>query len=221
MKKKLAKIAALSMAAVSLVLVTVLVTVAFLTSSSKVENTFTVGDVGIYMYESSVDTNGKAIADTDKNGNMKDSDRNQYRLVPGKTYDKDPTIYIVEKSEDSFLFVKINNGIADIEASNNKISAQMEANGWKIITSSETESVYVYANTVGEREHAEKVKALDSEKREIPVFESFTLKNDAKVEDYDQAAIVLCAYAIQADTFLNTEEGVRAAWNAVKDVETP
>ena len=37
----------------------------------------------------------------------------------------------------------------------------------------------------------------------------------------DQAAIVLCAYAIQADTFLNTEEGVRAAWNAVKDVETP
>ena len=95
---------------------------AFLMSSFVVTNTFTIGEVGIEMYESRTNQDGEYI---DADGNVIDrpyevndnqtADENTYRLVPGKTYIKDPTIYVKAGSVPSFLFVKIKNDITDIE----------------------------------------------------------------------------------------------------------
>lgn len=218
MKKKLAKIAALSMAAVSLVLVTVLVTVAFLTSSSKVENTFTVGDVAITMSESPVDANGQKVANSTKNTNG-----NKYRLIPGKSYCKDPSVFVEGNKEKAYLFVTISNGISEIETTEEAYTmvGQMKAKGWKEITISQEETVYVYAKDAQADDYATPVGGV-AEDQEISVFDTFTLRQNAELTDqYASAKVTLCAYAIQADTFLNTEEGVLAAWNAVKGVETP
>ena len=217
MKKKLAKIAALSMAAVSLVLVTVLVTVAFLTSSSKVENTFTVGDVAIRMSESPVDANGQKVPDSTKN-----IYGNQYRLIPGKSYCKDPSVFVEGNKEKAYLFVTISNGISEIETEveADTMVGQMKAKGWKEITTQEG-TVYVYAKDVQADKYATQVGGVQQE-QEISVFDSFTLKPNAELtEQYSNAKVTLYAYAIQADTFENTEDGVLEAWNAVKDVETP
>ena len=206
MKKKLAKIAALAMAAVSLVLVTVFVTVAFLTSTSSVSNVFTVGDVAIQMYESSVNSEGKAIADTDKNGTMKDSSENTYRLIPGKTYDKDPTIYITDGSEPSYLFVKITNQIAAIEAGGGTtIAAQMSAKGWDLVEG--TTDVYYYADADG--------KPIKKNSGSVDVFTTFTIANNKDVSEYAGKKVDLTAYAIQADGFAETAEGAKAAWSAL------
>ena len=207
MKKKLAKIAALSMAAVSLVLVTVLATVAFLTSRTSVTNSFTVGNVGIEMYESYVVNGVKQADDPNVNGDKKDASANSYRLIPGKTYDKDPTIYLEEDSEESYLFVKIDNGIVDIEAKGDtEISAQMSEKGWVLLPGST--NVYYYADDEGNP-----VKKCSGS---VDVFSTFTIADNADVSQYKGKKIDLTAYAIQAEGFAASAQGAADAWDALE-----
>jgi predicted ribosomally synthesized peptide with SipW-like signal peptide len=105
MKKKFWSAIVLTLAAVALVVSSVLVTVAYLTASSGVSNVFTVGNVSITMFETKVDADGEPVKP------YTEVDANSYHLMPGKTYTKDPTIRITSKLEhDSmFLFVKSNN----------------------------------------------------------------------------------------------------------------
>lgn len=212
MKKKLAKIVALSMAAVSLVLVTVLVTVAFLTSKSgPITNTFTVGDVEIYMDESSVSEDGVQINDERRQVN-------QYRLVPGRTYTKDPIIHVKADSEASYLFVEINNGIVGIETEDTSktIKGQMENNNWKLIEETETASIYVYAK---EGDVATQILRTN-EIQNIPVFETFTVATNKDISTYANAQVVLTAYAIQAEGIsVESDQDVKTAWSAVKTAQ--
>ncbi|MBQ8742445.1 MAG: hypothetical protein IJZ03_03675 [Clostridia bacterium] len=234
MKKKLLTAAILTVAAIALVVVTVLTTIAYLTSSSAVSNTFTVGNVGIKMYESNVDDNGKKIADTDLHGTMKDSDGNNYHLMPGKTYDKDPTIYVDASSDSSYLFVKVRNNISSIEYGNfvhadNTVSAQdstkptiekqMIANGWVKYLETATGTVYLYTDGNGK---ALPVGGTNTD-MEIDVFSTFSIDEHADISLYGGAKVTLTAFAIQTAGFVdNTEtaadEAVDAAWAAI--VET-
>lgn len=115
MKKKLFKAFVLTFAAVALVVASVVSTMAFLTSSAAVANTFTVGEVYIRMYESAVDANGVKVTNNKDANGMKTSAGNVYNLMPGNTYDKDPTIYVDAKSQASYLFLKVRNDIRSIE----------------------------------------------------------------------------------------------------------
>ena len=159
-KKRLLTAAALTLAAVALVVATVFTTVAYLTASSAVSNTFTVGNVYVAMYESKVDADGKKLA-AYLNGAKKDSDGNNYHLLPGTTYDKDPTVYIDANSDKSYIFVKLRNNISPIEYGNfvhsdsttpintpdpakPTIADQMAAYGWKFYIATPTGDVYVY-----------------------------------------------------------------------------
>lgn len=159
MKKKILSTVALTLAAIALVVATVFTTIAYLTASSAVSNTFTVGNVNIAMYESAVDANGKALPDTELHGHMKDSDGNNYHLLPGTTYDKDPTVYVDKDSDKSFVFLKVRNNIASIEFGNYKhgtevpmpddedhptIAMQMAAYGWQFYLATPTGDVFVY-----------------------------------------------------------------------------
>lgn len=227
MKKRIMKIATLMTAAVALVLVTVLVTVAYLTSFSTVSNTFTVGKVGIHMYESSVDENGQKLPDTNKNGSMKDSAQNTYTLIPGKTYDKDPTIYVDAGSAGAYLFVVLHNDIKDIEIhlgeeinakQQKSIASQMEDNGWAKLgtVDSAKGEVYFYAK----EGNALKTDAVEVTAGEYLVFSTFTICTDADVSPYTDKKVELTAYAIQADTFdaTETKSAAEYAWAAI--VET-
>ena len=192
--KKSVKILLLSLCAVLLIAATVAGTLAYLTSRAEVVNTFTVGNVTITMDEAKVDADGKATA----------ADRvteNVYHLIPGKTYDKDPTVHVAAGSEDAWLFVKVENGLADLEG-DPTIAAQMTANGWTVIDAEN--NVYAYK---------EKVTAG----QDIKTFETFTLSNFADFEDIvatgetDATAIAVTAYAIQAEGFDTAD----AAWTGV------
>ena len=82
--------------AAALVATSVFGTMAYLTDEDAVTNTFTVGQVEIKLNEAPVDENGKETA----------GDRvteNQYHLLPGHEYDKDPTVTILEDSESSYV----------------------------------------------------------------------------------------------------------------------
>ena len=76
-------------------------TIAYLTAQDEVTNTFTVGKVSIKVDEAEVDADGKPV--TDGNGLEIRTDKNDYTLVPGKEYTKDPTLTVLKNSEDCYV----------------------------------------------------------------------------------------------------------------------
>ncbi len=180
----------LTFCAMLLVIATVSVTVAYLTSSDSVTNTFTVGKVAITLDETDVDVNG--VKDSEKR--VKE---NSYKLMPGHTYTKDPVVHVSANSEDCWVFVKVVNELEAIEDATT-VEAQMTANGWSAV--SDAENVYAYKKTVSAGE-------------DIELFKTFTIKGDATgdaLAAYENKTIVVTAYAIQADGFETSEE----AWAA-------
>ena len=215
--KNMKRILVTLVAAVLLMAVTVAGTLAWLQDQTEtVTNTFEIGNVSISLKEGTVyqpdekgvttKPNGELVDDADlgqhisENGATRNEEGvgNAYKLMPGKTYDKDPKIYVSDTSEDCWLFVKVVNGIADIEA--NTIVGQMNNNSWTLVAG--TTDVYSYATVV-------------SAGAEIPVFETFTLTDNADIENYvtadnAEAIISIQAYAIQAEEIETIEE----AWTA-------
>ena len=176
--------------AAALVFGSVFATYAYLTSEASVTNTFTVGKVEITLDETDVDAYG-----------VKDGEsrviKNDYKLIPGKTYVKDPIVHVTAGSEKCYVFVKVADGIAAIEDATT-IANQMTAKGWTEIK----DGVYYYKDTV------------DASKSEtdidVPVFDNFKVKGEADVAQYNGKTVTVTAYAVQADGFADAV----AAWNA-------
>ena len=91
----------MTLCAIILVVATVFGTMAYLTSTDKVDNTFTVGNVKITLDEAKVDTDGSPVTGAAR---VKE---NSYKLMPGHTYTKDPTIHVDAASEDCFIRAKV------------------------------------------------------------------------------------------------------------------
>ena len=101
---KFRRILLLLACAVLLASLSVGATLAYLTSTDEVENTFTVGDVQIKLDEAKVNTEtGKAPDPKDRtpDGNK------QVRMVPGRLIDKDPTVTVLKDSENCYVRVKV------------------------------------------------------------------------------------------------------------------
>lgn len=208
--KKTKKIVALFLAAVMLVCTTVAATVAYLTAGTEyVKNTFTVGNVQIGLDEELVDQYG----DT-SNSSPTRTNSNSYTLVPGHDYLKDPTVYVRELSQPCWVFVKVVNGLANVEAADGAvkedgapyapIEKQMEANGWLPLDGEI--DVYYYEEIIDARE--DEVSKV--------VFGEFMIDGEAVFEDDSQNPtfedVTIDAYAVQADGF----ETAADAWDAAE-----
>ena len=192
--KKAKKTLILVLCAVLLVAASVAGTLAYLTSSATVTNTFTVGQVVITLDETDVDEYGVKDGDTRVTANT-------YKLIPGHTYVKDPVIHVDQESENCFLFVKVDNPIAALEDAAT-IADQLAANGWIPVDGST--NVYYYKEVCGAGYN-------------IPTFTQFKIRGD--VEDlsaYKGLAIEVTAYAVQHDGFADAN----AAWTATYGAPT-
>lgn len=70
--------------------VSIFSTMAWMTDTAKLVNTFTVGKVDITLEETDVDEDG-------------DTTKNSYHLIPGQEYKKDPTLTVLKDSEESYI----------------------------------------------------------------------------------------------------------------------
>ena len=182
--KKTSKALLLSLCAVLLVTASVLGTMAYLTSQDQVVNTFTVGNVAITLDEKDVDNSTPGENDRDK--------ANAYKLMPGHNYEKDPIVHVDANSEDCYLFVKVVNEIANIEAEKT-VAQQMTEKGWVAVAN----GIYVY--TTDKTNPAVVTKGSN-----ITVFENFTIAgnvDNTTLAIYADKTIKVNAYAIQADGF--------------------
>lgn len=113
--KNARKVLLLVLCLVLVVSATVMGTMAYLTDkTNEVKNTFTVGKVDIDLYETK---DGQHVM------------ANEYQLIPGATYAKDPTVEVTVDSEDCYLFVKFeeNNNASDYITYTSTLTT---ANGW-------------------------------------------------------------------------------------------
>ena len=183
------------MAAVLLVTATILGTMAYLTDKDEVTNTFTVGSVDISLDEAPVGADGKATT-----GNR--VQKNDYKLMPGHVYDKDPIVHFQPKSEASWLFIEVTNEIADIESKANdykSIATQITDNGWTALDG----VTGVYYQKVGANNSGSAV--------DYKVFQGFTVDgsvNGTTLDNYNNKTVKVTAYAVQADGF----DSATAAW---------
>ncbi len=192
MSKKLLKAVALVGCAVLLVAGSVAGTLAYLTSKTDtVTNTFTVGKVKITLDETNVDLYGAKVDDTRVL-------TNEYKLIPGHTYIKDPTIHVAAGSEPCYLFVKITDGLSAIQ-DDTTIAKQLENNGWTLVDG--TTDIWSHAEI-----------PTSTEIQDVKVFETIKIKANADVSGYAGEKLEVIAYAVQKDGF-NT---AKAAWDATK-----
>lgn len=164
-------------------------TLAYMKSSATVTNTFTTGNVDITMDETKVDLYGNAVANADP------VTANEYKLIPGHEYTKDPTIHVTSTSEDCWLVVKIQNDLgADVTFS-------PDTDNWTKLQGELTGTSYwVYKTSVAGGAN-------------IKVFDKFTYTSGTPaVADVTNKAITVTAYAIQADGI--EQDNV---WTTVKD----
>ena len=184
--------------AVMLVVGSVLGTMAYLTSkTATANNTFTVGNVAITLDEADVDENGTVLKD-DNDNPLTRVKANTYKLMPGHTYVKDPTIHVSATSEDCWLFVKVENGISAIE-DNTTIAEQMAAKGWTLVAGQT--DVYAYSDVVAGGTN-------------VVVFDNFKIKGDAVTSNYANASIKVTGYAVQADGFTTAADAWKATFGA-------
>lgn len=87
--------------ALLLVAASVFGTMAYLTSTDTVTNTFTVGKVAIKLDEAKVNPDGSLVENADR------VKANSYKLLPGHIYNKDPMVTVEDDSEESYVRMKV------------------------------------------------------------------------------------------------------------------
>ena len=201
--KKAKKILSLLLCAVLLVGASVMGTLAYLTSQDDVVNTFTVGKVEIYLDETDTDES-KTNPEEGVTGRDK---ANEYHLMPGQEYVKDPIVTVKAGSDECFIFVRVVNEIAEIEADGETtIANQMKAN-WTLVDG-ET-NVYYYKDVLSAGDTAkvfDKFVIADN-------VDNATLATYAPTGEGENAVsktITVTAYAVQKACFDDAQE----AWDA-------
>lgn len=211
MKKKLL---IMSVAMVLVCAFAVGMTIAYLTSTDEVVNTFTVGNVQIKLDEADVDEYG--VPQGSPAPRVK---ANTYKLIPGHEYTKDPTVTVLEGSEESYIKMTVTFTKADaldaIFAPNGadltSIFNGYDSTNWSYKGNTEDTS----ANTrTYEFWYKEAVAAPDADVALDALFDSITVPGtitNAQLSTIKDMKITVNAYAIQADGF---EGNAEAAWAA-------
>ena len=210
----------LTLCAVVLVIATVFGTMAYLTSTDEVQNTFTVGQVKITLDEAKVNPDGTLVYKEDGQTPVDRVSTNSYKLLPGHTYNKDPMVTVLKGSEPSYVkmtvtFSKANELDAIFAPDGAKLTSIFngyDATNW--IAKGNTKDATADTRTY-EFWYKETVSAPDADVALDALFDSITVPGEITKEQratIKDMTIIVNAYAIQSDGFANSEE----AWAAFK-----
>ena len=195
-------------------------TVAWLLDTTPtVTNTFTVGDVNIELKEHDLIANGTLDANTEV------TEENTYKIVPGDTQPKDPFVRVIANSEDSWIFVQVqevNNAVSGNDNASKYVTWAI-ADGWTQLGTTEN-GVSTYYRTTnyttltndttynvlkGDATNANGIVTYDSD---------LTKANLDAVTDTTKPQLIFKAFAVQAEaagTYTDAATGAAAAWNQI------
>lgn len=208
MKKKLL---IMSVAMVLVCAFAVGMTIAYLTSTDEVVNTFTVGNVQIKLDEAEVDQYG-----VPQGSPAPRISENVYKLIPGHTYTKDPMVTVLRGSESSYIKMTVTfTKSAELDA----IFAPNGADLTSIFNGYDSTN-WIYKGNTEDNDtrtyefwYKDAVAAPTADVALDALFDSITvprtITND-QLATIQGMTITVNAYAIQADGFADAA----AAWAA-------
>ena len=165
-------------------------TLAWLTDTTNaVKNTFTTSNIDIDLTET---TGG---------------DQKEYKMVPGYTIEKDPTVTVEAGSEACYLFVKVE----ESENFDTYLSYEM-AEGWTALDDVDN----VYYREVAASEDNAHFSVLKED--EVQVKDTVTQDQMASLSDDNYPTLTFTAYASQLYKDANEKFVPAAAWNNVNPV---
>lgn len=192
--KKTTKILLLVVCVATLLVGAVAGTYAWLVAStSPVENTFTFGNIDITL--------------TETKGTQTGEGQYEFKILPGKTVPKDPTVTVLKGSEKCYLFVEITkeNGF------DNYIEYTI-ADGWVQLDAVNHPGVY-YRTVNSDDVNDQKFPILEGD--QVVVKSTVTKAQiDGMVAAGTLPSMSFVAYAVQFEGFETT--GAAAAWNVAK-----
>ena len=237
---KAKKVMALALAAVMLICASVAATVAYLKDDDSVVNTFTVGQVGLFLDEADVNEYGEKLYKTVNSNLVADEDEledgdsikeennkpvladrvkaNEYKLIPGVTYVKDPTVTVDADSEESYIRMIVTiTDLEDVKAvfgtdATGYFLPQNFVSGWNPavwLTTNVVKEDAVANTATYEFRYYTTVSTVDDESETLaPLFTEFkvpetvTKEDLAKLNDANgKMEIHIVAHAIQAAGF--------------------
>ena len=203
--------------ALLLVAASVFGTMAYLTSTDTVTNTFTVGKVNIKLDEAKVDADGKPVTPAER---VKE---NSYKLLPGHIYTKDPTVTVEAGSEASYVrqmvTVTFDKVLTDAQLATQLdgiftgYDAKWARNDKKVET--KTKDGAKYTVITYEYRYKDKVAATTTDTKLPALFTGIKVPETWTNDDLaalGNIEINIVAHAIQADGFTDAN----VAWAAFK-----
>lgn len=204
------KVLLLVLCAALLVSASVMGTLAYLNDiSDTAVNTFTVGKVNIELDEAEVDEYGKVVSQNRVT-------ENEYKLLPGHEYTKDPTVTVAKGSEQAYVrmivtmtevddaVVEALDDVGGVILLQNYVDWNADTTKWECVSATKEGTTctyeFWYKDIVDAREEAQKLEALFT-----TITMPGTLSNEA-VAALDGVNINVVANAIQADGFDSAEE---------------
>ncbi|MBQ9795186.1 MAG: hypothetical protein IJW34_09630 [Clostridia bacterium] len=209
----------LAVVAVFLITATIFTTIAYLTSKQEVKNTFTVGNVVIGLDEALVKTDGTP------DGDLRTEIGNQYHLLPGMSYTKDPTVTVKANSEDCYVRMVVTvTHYAELKALRGEYDVVnffkgIDASQWitdgivkENLVDGTATIIFTY---VGDKtaDYETYVPQSTKDTKLAPLFTEFTVPSDfdnAELEVFEGMEVLIEAHAIQATGFDNAID----AWAA-------
>lgn len=188
------KALALSAVAVIALSSTVGGTIAWLiTKSDSAVNTFTYGDINIELTET----------DTDGDG---DPNNNTYEMIPGKSFEKDPLVTVLEDSEDCWLFVELNKS-DNFDA----FMTYAMAEGWTALEGNDG----IYYREVAGSEDAQEFGIIADNTVTVSGDVTKAMLNELDTVGYP--TLTVTAYAVQRDGDIEDIDTAAEAWALVLD----
>lgn len=208
-------------------------TFAYLHNASEiVENTFTIGKIKLSLDEAKVNIYGKPVDYSGQEVDWKYAPRvleNEYKLMPGRTYVKDPTVRVSDDSEKCVLFLVIYIPpelkevlyYSSLSGDHTKyIEVQMRKHGWQLDQT--------YDDPVGkEGEASYEVYIYNSGGAAYPgdvihIFDSITVKDTAtydQLQKADLSEIKITVYGFQYEGTEDTDADV--LWDIIVETFDP
>lgn len=194
--------------AVLISIFSVTATLSFLTDQESDVNVFTIGKVSITLDETEVDELGNKISD-------KRVLENDYHLMPGYTYLKDPTVTIKNGSNDSYVRILITiNNILELKSiygedfTPNSIYTDWGTN-WEYVNQKENDD----SSITYEYRYKEVVNGLNGDNKLEPIFKAFNIPAKTTIgqlENLEDLEVEIIGQAIQKSGFSKADE----AWNS-------
>lgn len=182
------------MAMVLVAAVAITGTLAYMSAQADpVTNTFKFGNMEIKLDESKVDENGQIITGEGAQRVVE----NEYKVAPGATVDKDPTVHVKKDSEKCYVYVSIENQL--VLNGKEVANYNVDTTKWIPVGKSGNTTVYRYFQEVNASEAVGEYLDLE------PVFtkvsfdgEDLTLESIKTINDSNNK-IVINAYAHQSE----------------------